>query len=358
MSCSPATYSTSETWRAGPSPGCGASPAMAEAEQEVEDFVRKKGEEATHEADVHGLNERVIYMLGRLHFRTSYSQNVLGHSKEVAFLSGMIAEMIGMDADIARRCGLLHDIGKGLVASMLKELGATLPQEAPPNADAAVSDSPGEILAIETADCLALLIADPVSRRVAAAHAGWRGTAQDVTERRLAEAQVARVHLGHGHLLIAAPVYDDHVQLAWIIRKGSFGEIRERGMPDCIEAMAATQGHTQSLHTNSLDEAIALLNSVKSELLDVELVLPGVELELEADLLEAAGLGDGLREGGRADEVDGLAELANELVDDLAGRREVDLMPSFAARFPYLVITRLLFDLVLRGDRRLDTLSI
>ncbi len=83
-----------------------------ETEKEIEKFIRRKGDEAAQEVNVHGLHERVIYMLGRLHFRTSYSQNVLRHSVEVAFIAGMLAEMIGFDGDIARRCGLLHDIGK------------------------------------------------------------------------------------------------------------------------------------------------------------------------------------------------------------------------------------------------------
>ncbi|MCA9221514.1 MAG: ribonuclease Y [Pirellulaceae bacterium] len=85
---------------------------VGETEKEIEQFIQKKGEAATQEVNVHGLNERIIHMLGRLHFRTSYSQNVLRHSVEVAFLSGMIAEMIGLNGDLARRCGLLHDIGK------------------------------------------------------------------------------------------------------------------------------------------------------------------------------------------------------------------------------------------------------
>ena len=83
-----------------------------ETEKEIESFVLQKGEEATQEVNVLGLPERIVYMLGRLHFRTSYSQNVLRHSVEVAFLAGMLAEMIGLDGDLARRCGLLHDIGK------------------------------------------------------------------------------------------------------------------------------------------------------------------------------------------------------------------------------------------------------
>ena len=61
---------------------------------------------------MHGLHERVVNLLGRLHFRTSYSQNVLRHCVEVAFMAGMLAEEIGLDGDLARRCGLLHDIGK------------------------------------------------------------------------------------------------------------------------------------------------------------------------------------------------------------------------------------------------------
>jgi ribonuclease Y len=85
---------------------------VAETTNTIEQFILQKGREAADEVNVPGLNEKIIRMLGRLHFRTSYSQNVLRHSVEVAFLAGLVAEMLGMDADLARRCGLLHDIGK------------------------------------------------------------------------------------------------------------------------------------------------------------------------------------------------------------------------------------------------------
>ena len=85
---------------------------VKETEKEIEKFIRRKGEEAAQEVNVQGLHERVIYMLGRMHFRTSYSQNVLRHSVEVSFLTGMLAEMIGLSGEIGRRSGLLHDIGK------------------------------------------------------------------------------------------------------------------------------------------------------------------------------------------------------------------------------------------------------
>ena len=85
---------------------------VKETQSEIESLIQLKGEEAAHEADIPGLHPRLSYMLGRLHFRSSYSQNVLRHSIEVAYLSGMLAEMIGLDPDVARRCGLMHDLGK------------------------------------------------------------------------------------------------------------------------------------------------------------------------------------------------------------------------------------------------------
>lgn len=85
---------------------------VAATQAELEQHLQKLGQEAAQEADVPGLHERVIHLLGRLQFRTSYSQNVLRHSIEVAFLTGMLAEEVGLDPRLARRCGLLHDIGK------------------------------------------------------------------------------------------------------------------------------------------------------------------------------------------------------------------------------------------------------
>lgn len=85
---------------------------VTETGKEVDKLIRRKGQEAAEEVGVSGLHDKVIEMLGRLYFRTSYSQNVLQHSIEVAYLSGMMAEMTGLDGDVGRRAGLLHDIGK------------------------------------------------------------------------------------------------------------------------------------------------------------------------------------------------------------------------------------------------------
>jgi len=85
---------------------------VAETQGETERHIQKLGEAACQEVEVHGLHERIVNLLGRLHFRTSYSQNVLRHSIEVAFLAGMLADEVGLNGTLARRCGLLHDIGK------------------------------------------------------------------------------------------------------------------------------------------------------------------------------------------------------------------------------------------------------
>ena len=85
---------------------------VLDTQHELERHIQKLGEQACQEVEVHGLHERLVNLLGRLQFRTSYSQNVLRHSVEVAFLAGMLAEEIGLDGTLARRCGLLHDIGK------------------------------------------------------------------------------------------------------------------------------------------------------------------------------------------------------------------------------------------------------
>ncbi len=85
---------------------------VAGTQRELDRHIQKLGMEATQEAEVHGLHERIVYLLGRLHFRTSYSQNVLRHSIEVAYVAAMLADEMGLDGPLARRCGLLHDIGK------------------------------------------------------------------------------------------------------------------------------------------------------------------------------------------------------------------------------------------------------
>ena len=85
---------------------------VEKAQKEVDLSVKQAGERATFEVGVHGINAELVRLLGRLRYRTSYGQNVLKHSIEVAFLAGMMAEELGVDANAARRAGLLHDIGK------------------------------------------------------------------------------------------------------------------------------------------------------------------------------------------------------------------------------------------------------
>lgn len=83
-------------------------------QKEIENNIRQAGKRASIEANVQGLHPKIVEMLGRLHYRTSYGQNVLRHSIEVAYLSQMIADELRLDGTMARRAGLLHDIGKAM----------------------------------------------------------------------------------------------------------------------------------------------------------------------------------------------------------------------------------------------------
>ena len=88
------------------------------AQKEVDSIIRDEGEKATFDTDIHGLNSELIKYLGKLYFRTSYGQNVLKHSIEVAHLAGAMAAELGVDMKFTKRAGLLHDIGKSVDQDM------------------------------------------------------------------------------------------------------------------------------------------------------------------------------------------------------------------------------------------------
>jgi ribonucrease Y len=92
--------------------------SVQQCEKEIEEIVQEYGKNAVLEFNLQGIHPEIITLLGKLHFRTSYSQNVLVHSKEVGIFARMIAEELGLDGNMALRAGLLHDIGKAVTAEV------------------------------------------------------------------------------------------------------------------------------------------------------------------------------------------------------------------------------------------------
>lgn len=156
--------------------------AVEKARAQIGELVKQKGEEAAYEVGVVGLDPKLVTLLGRLHFRTSYGQNVLQHSIEMAHLAGMLATELGADADVARAGALLHDIGKAVdheVVGTHVEIGRRILEKF--GIDVRViqaMQSHHEEYPYETPESMIVQVADAIS-------AGRPGARRDTVERYL-----------------------------------------------------------------------------------------------------------------------------------------------------------------------------
>lgn len=155
---------------------------VEKARAKIGELVKQKGEEAAYEVGVVGLDPKLVTLLGRLYFRTSYGQNVLQHSIEMAHLSGMLAEQLGADAEIARTGALLHDIGKAVdheVQGTHVEIGRRILEKfAIDKRVIQAMQSHHEEYPYETPESIIVQVADAIS-------AGRPGARRDTVERYL-----------------------------------------------------------------------------------------------------------------------------------------------------------------------------
>ncbi len=155
---------------------------VEKTQKEVTELVKQKGEEAAYEAGIVGLDPRLIALLGRLHFRTSYGQNVLSHSVEMAHIAGMLADELGALSEVARAGALLHDIGKAVdheVQGTHVEIGRRILEKFGVSKDIIVAmQSHHEEYPYETPEAVIVQVADSIS-------GGRPGARRDTVERYL-----------------------------------------------------------------------------------------------------------------------------------------------------------------------------
>jgi ribonuclease Y len=140
---------------------------VEKAQQDINKIIKEKGEQAVYECGIINLDPRVVSILGRLHFRTSYGQNVLQHSVEMSHLAGMIAEEIGANVQLAKTAALVHDIGKALdheVSGTHVEIGRRILQKFGVNEDVIKAmQSHHEEFPYESVEAVIVQVADAIS---------------------------------------------------------------------------------------------------------------------------------------------------------------------------------------------------